>query len=1282
MRATRLSLYVLASALLAVLLAPAAASAETLQPGFDPIATPLGSTATTCWALGMADFDSDGVDDIIGGNTMGDVYFFKGSGSATFAAGVRQVNAPYWDNCMGFAVGDFNRDGKQDFIGARTGGSGSNQTSDGVVYAFLGNGNGTFQKSGAVGLEQGLPIGDGGTDVMTLASADVDGDGDLDVVSSDAIHASDNSRADILLWRNLGNDGTGKPTWSTATVISSMPSQTVNPEQAPYYPPKAWGRYPTGYGLAFGDMDGDGDQDLLVTDIASYLYVYLNNGSGTFTAARYDNVSTGTRPYAYARLHEIITNSRLPIAVRDFNGDGRPDFVVGGSDGAWDGKIDVWLNDRNDASDRPTFVAAGTVGSVAPVGSAPALLQGLATGQLNPGQDAYPDIIFGGWDFQIRGLTTDINDTDGDGMIDRVDKLPAIPSFPRIDLNGDGSLNRLDQVDLDDDGVGSVMDPVTRELLGDVDADGDGVLNPDDNLPFVPNPLQVDQDSDGIGEVTPPWSEFAHGDPLDNRDPDADGVPNGPFDASLIPTYKEAKRKLMLGDTPFVIRIDALGRWWQSEFTQTLADSVFMDEATFAAKYPLNWDGTYGGPAGVTPPGPGLVGGKSLPVSVMLIPKMLWTDPTVVAYLTDRIKDPLFEVGQHGTYHAPIQPAGQPQSEMNGYDPLEMYAYMRVGQQTMLGQYDMAPDYLSAVDGNPAVDWSGAANPLISFAPPYDEYDVNSVQAVSQLGYLGFSADIWIAGEPRTLMPALSDRFDQFGMLHPDATFMPYADPRGAPNYETYLANNITAGQPNILLIEEVNFSGFDTAVNNTVDPEKWAAFQQLLQFVKDYPGATFLTQGEYAMARAYDNAPGIANADQADADHDGVGDVAQTALEASDATAVAGATTLKARLGDGGTTFLAGKTIAFTVDANGDGTFDTATEPHGSAVTAADGWAELPLTFDLPAGDLVFEARFEAADGLETASDTAALAVRLGATLGAQPFAGNAGGTATLRAQLTSGSDAVAGKTLTFVADGNGDASYGADEPHFTAVTGADGWAEVSSAITLSVEHATYRVSFDGDATYGAPTPATADLTLLFGTTLTADDADVVAGQSITLRARLTKLGSPVEGCTVSFAVTGGPSGTAVTGADGWAACSVAITLPAQATSFRATFAGDAEYGPANPATGALTVTHATSILAVDNATRATPPGLRAPRGCFAATLRDAYTDTPLAGQTVSFYGYKTATSLQLVGTAVTDASGVAWVALPKASGSYLKYASTYAGTQLYLSSTDDGTINGSGKK
>lgn len=66
-------------------------------------------------------------------------------------------------------------------------------------------------------------------------------------------------------------------------------------------------------------------------------------------------------------------------------------------------------------------------------------------------------------------------------------------------------------------------------ILNDFDADG--VLNPNDNCPFKPNPNQADKDSDGLGDVC---------DPKDDRDDDGDGVNNTddncPFDANQTQT--------------------------------------------------------------------------------------------------------------------------------------------------------------------------------------------------------------------------------------------------------------------------------------------------------------------------------------------------------------------------------------------------------------------------------------------------------------------------------------------------------------------------------------------------------------------------------------------------------------------------------------------------------------------------------------------------------------------------------------------------------------------------
>ena len=122
--------------------------------------------------------------------------------------------------------------------------------------------------------------------------------------------------------------------------------------------------------------------------------------------------------------------------------------VTGGTDGQWEGDVDLWLNTGNDASGKAQFMNAGVIGG------AGTDARGLDLGQLNPDVDSYRDVLFGNYEGQLYGLFADLTDTDGDGIIDDFDNAPLHPNAPRLDMNTDGGINRLDQLDNDHDGVG------------------------------------------------------------------------------------------------------------------------------------------------------------------------------------------------------------------------------------------------------------------------------------------------------------------------------------------------------------------------------------------------------------------------------------------------------------------------------------------------------------------------------------------------------------------------------------------------------------------------------------------------------------------------------------------------------------------------------------------------------------------------------------------------------------------------------------------------------------
>jgi hypothetical protein len=202
-----------------------------------------------------------------GDNTIS---ILRGNGDGTFQAPAN-ISLGGGFNPTALVAADFNNDGHMDLAVTS---AGSN-----LVQIFLGNGDGTFRTGSNLQFATGV-------DPVYIATADFDGDGNLDL----AIANQTDNTVTILL-------GHGDGTFASP-IISALPA----------------GNAPTS--IAVGDFNVDGRPDLLVADKTdNAMSVLLNLGGGLFGPNFELPVDTGP----------------VSIAVADFNGDGKPDAVTANS---------------------------------------------------------------------------------------------------------------------------------------------------------------------------------------------------------------------------------------------------------------------------------------------------------------------------------------------------------------------------------------------------------------------------------------------------------------------------------------------------------------------------------------------------------------------------------------------------------------------------------------------------------------------------------------------------------------------------------------------------------------------------------------------------------------------------------------------------------------------------------------------------------------------------------------------------------------------------------------
>jgi hypothetical protein len=280
-------------------------------------------------SVALADVDGDGDLDLLAANIAlsgpgtvsvrlngGDA---TGSNTGTFSGG---SDPGVGNQPRSVAVGDVDGDGDLDLLTANYG--------SGTVSVRLNGGDATGSNTGTFsgGSDPGV-----GSQPLSVAVGDVDGDGDLDLLTA-------NYGSGTVSVRLNGGDATGSNTGTFSG--GSDPGVGTSPRS-----------------VAVGDVDGDGDLDLLT---ANY------TGAGTVSVRLNGGDNTGSNTGGFAAGSEVsVGNQPRSVTLGDVDGDGDLDLLTA-NDINFSGTVSVRLNGGNaSGSNTGTFAGGSEVG----VGSNP-----------------------------------------------------------------------------------------------------------------------------------------------------------------------------------------------------------------------------------------------------------------------------------------------------------------------------------------------------------------------------------------------------------------------------------------------------------------------------------------------------------------------------------------------------------------------------------------------------------------------------------------------------------------------------------------------------------------------------------------------------------------------------------------------------------------------------------------------------------------------------------------------------------------------------------------------
>ncbi len=291
----------------------------------------LGVIERTGYTVKLADIDGDGDLDVVQASDKQENQVFFNDGSGHF--GSPHLFGSIRSNTRSIEIADVNADGALDILEVCRG-------TPNLI--FLNDGAGHFPTIAKADTREPIPFGDLSDSTLSVKVADMNSDGWVDLVLANR----DQQQNKILL--NDGNlrfgsaipFGTGSDDTRGLVVVDMNGDGlndivTANIGEANSVilaiggPDAESGRFRLAqhfgdeagqsYAIVAHDLDGDGDMDIVIGNVAGPNRVFLNDGAGRLSLL--------------AEIGEPADNT-YALGVGDINGDGRPDIIAGNSDAA------------------------------------------------------------------------------------------------------------------------------------------------------------------------------------------------------------------------------------------------------------------------------------------------------------------------------------------------------------------------------------------------------------------------------------------------------------------------------------------------------------------------------------------------------------------------------------------------------------------------------------------------------------------------------------------------------------------------------------------------------------------------------------------------------------------------------------------------------------------------------------------------------------------------------------------------------------------------------------